>query len=102
MYISSKFKCQLSFNLHLNLIEVCAIQLRYDNIEWWICFVAELYESVKSFVIWKKKLAIFFFILLLILLSKLKKNVVICLERIWTDNHDQIDVKTNNRILDPW
>jgi hypothetical protein len=61
MYISSKFKCQLSFNLHLNLIEVCAIQSRYDNI-------------VKSFVIWKKKFAIFFFILLLISLSKLKKN----------------------------
>ena len=26
MYIPGKFKCQLSFNLHLNLIEVCATQ----------------------------------------------------------------------------
>ena len=30
MYISSKFKCQLSFNWHLNLIEVCATQSRYS------------------------------------------------------------------------
>ena len=29
MYISSKFKCQLSFNWHLNLIEDCATQSRY-------------------------------------------------------------------------
>ena len=27
MYIPCKFKCQLSFNLHLNLIEACATQL---------------------------------------------------------------------------
>jgi hypothetical protein len=26
MNISSKFKCQLTFNWHLNLIEVCATQ----------------------------------------------------------------------------
>jgi hypothetical protein len=26
MYIPSKFKCQLSFNWHLNLIEVCTTQ----------------------------------------------------------------------------
>jgi hypothetical protein len=29
MYIPSKFKCQLSLNLHLDLIEVCATQSRW-------------------------------------------------------------------------
>jgi hypothetical protein len=28
MNISSKFKCQLTFNWHLNLIEVCATESR--------------------------------------------------------------------------
>ena len=29
MYILSKFKCQLNFNWHLNLIEGCATQLLF-------------------------------------------------------------------------
>jgi hypothetical protein len=31
MYISSKFRCQLSFNWHLNLIEGCATPPGFYN-----------------------------------------------------------------------
>ena len=30
MYISSKFKCQISFNWHLNSIEACAFGLSFS------------------------------------------------------------------------
>ena len=33
MYISSKFKSQLSFNWHLNLIEGCATMSRFFSFE---------------------------------------------------------------------
>jgi hypothetical protein len=37
MYISSKFKCQLSFNWHIKLSQVCASQSRFPT---WITSIA--------------------------------------------------------------
>ena len=41
MYISSKFKCQLSFNSDLNLIEGCATQS-------WIVYLCFIHEVKKK------------------------------------------------------
>ena len=60
MYISSKFKCQLSFNWHLNLIEGCATQPCRCEIKKELCACINILNSIylsssNSFILLPKK-----------------------------------------------